>query len=258
MGILCSPWGSSTHPGDPVPPQEPCTTSETPCHFRGLESPQGALYPLLGPRAPPHAPCAPLTVASRSWLLLCSCSRFSPRARIRSTFWVMMVVTPCTSRCSARTRPSPAAASVATSAGTPPGTLACNTGQGSGGHLQHPTCILDTPTTPHEHPTPPYRHPTRTLGHPQHSQGTLDTLQTPQAPQRCPPIPAWAPQHPMGTPYTPPEHSPYTPYTYPKSAPASTHKAPQGPHQASAKHPMCTLGTSPRTLRHPHDTPCAP
>lgn len=49
---------------------------------------------------PPPCPWSPhLTVASRSSVLLRRCSRFSPRARIRSTFWVIIFLTPSTSLC---------------------------------------------------------------------------------------------------------------------------------------------------------------
>lgn len=69
----------------------------------------------LYPQWAPH-----LTVASRSSVLLRRWSRFSPRARIRSTFWVMIFLTPSTSLCRFRTRsfpPPPLASSWAATQG---------------------------------------------------------------------------------------------------------------------------------------------
>lgn len=66
------------------------------------------------PKDPPSLPSscpqrAPhLTVASRSSVLLRRWSKFSPRARIRSTFWVIIFLTPSTSLCRFRTRSFPA------------------------------------------------------------------------------------------------------------------------------------------------------
>lgn len=67
--------------------------------------------PSLSSSCPQWAPH--LTVASRSSVLLRRWSKFSPRARIRSTFWVIIFLTPSTSLCRFRTRscPSPPLAS---------------------------------------------------------------------------------------------------------------------------------------------------
>lgn len=66
------------------------------------------LLPL--PRSPPtNSQLSPnLTVASKSSVLFRRWSRFSPRAKIRSTFWVIIVFTPSTSLCRFLTRSFPA------------------------------------------------------------------------------------------------------------------------------------------------------
>lgn len=68
----------------------------------------------LPPEFPQHheiSPSSPgllLTVASKSSVLFRRWSKFSPRAKILSTFWVMIFLTPSTSLCRFLTRSFPA------------------------------------------------------------------------------------------------------------------------------------------------------
>lgn len=71
-----------------------------------LQPPQTLPSPVRSLRLPQFAPH--LTVASKSSVLFRRWSKFSPRAKILSTFWVMIFLTPSTSLCRFLTRSFPA------------------------------------------------------------------------------------------------------------------------------------------------------